>query len=320
MFINFLLLIVGMVLLIKGADFFVEGSSGIAKRLGIPSLIIGLTLVSLGTSAPEISISINAVLSGSSDMSVGNVVGSNICNIFLILGFASLFTPLIFSGEIKKYDIPIMLGLFVVLILFSFVITPNAIHWYEGIILILMFIGYTIFLIFRSRKNITVEENTEENKKVNIFKCIVFVAVGLVAIIFGGNFVVNNAREIALKFGMSETLVSLTIVAVGTSLPELVTSAVAAFKKEGDIAIGNVIGSCVFNIVLILGLSAIVAPAGPALMLNINNAIMWDMLVMLVGGILLMLISIFSKKILRWQGIMFLIIYVAYIAYVIIRN
>lgn len=319
MFINFLLLIVGMVLLIKGADFFVEGSSGIAKRLGIPSLIIGLTLVSLGTSAPEISISINAVLAGSSDMSVGNVVGSNICNIFLILGIAAIFTPLMFSGEIKKYDIPITIGMFIVLILFSFVITPNAIYWYEGIILLLLFIGYTAFLIFRSRNNITKKEDDEE-KKANIIKCIILVGLGLAAIIFGGNFVVDNAREIALEFGMSETLVSLTIVAVGTSLPELVTSTVAAIKKEGDIAIGNVIGSCIFNIVLILGLSAVVAPAGPAIRLDVSSLIIFDMIIMLIGGVALFVISLLSKKISRWQGIIFLIIYVLYIVYIIIRN
>lgn len=319
MFINFLLLIVGMVLLIKGADFFVEGSSGIAKRLGIPSLIIGLTLVSLGTSAPEVSISINAVLAGSSDMSVGNVVGSNICNIFLILGISAIFTPLIFSSEIKKYDIPITIGMFIVLILFSFVITPNAIYWYEGIILLLLFIGYTVFLIFRSRKNIAEKEDDEE-KKANIIKCIILVGLGLAAIIFGGNFVVDNAREIALEFGMSETLVSLTIVAVGTSLPELVTSTVAAIKKEGDIAIGNVIGSCIFNIVLILGLSAVVAPAGPAIRLDVSSLIFFDMIIMLIGGVALFVISLLSKKMSRWQGIIFLIIYVLYIVYIIIRN
>ena len=151
MFWNWVLLIVGMALLIKGADFFVDGSSGIAKKFGIPSLIIGLTLVSLGTSAPEISISINAVLDGSSDMSVGNVVGSNICNIFLILGLASIFTPLLISKDVKKYDIPIMVGLFVLLIVFSYLITPNVINWYEGLIMLLLFIGYTVFLIFRAK-------------------------------------------------------------------------------------------------------------------------------------------------------------------------
>ena len=178
---DFVLLIVGMALLIKGADFFVDGSSGIAKKFGIPSLIIGLTLVSLGTSAPEISISINAVLAGSSDMSVGNVVGSNICNIFLILGLASIFTPLLISKDIKKYDMPIMVGMFILLIIFSYIITPNVIHWYEGLIMLLLFIGYTIFLIFRAKNENQTEE--AEEKKSNIIKCIIFVILGLAAIV-----------------------------------------------------------------------------------------------------------------------------------------
>jgi cation:H+ antiporter len=317
MFLDWLLLIVGMALLIKGADFFVDGASGIAKKFGIPSLIIGLTLVSLGTSAPEISISINAVLAGSSDMSVGNVIGSNICNIFLILGISAIFTPLIISKEIKRYDIPIMLGMFIILVLFSFVITPNAINWYEGLILLLIFIGYTIFLIFRAKN--TPEDNLNEEKKVNMIKCIIFVVIGLAAIIFGGDFVVEHARNIALDLGMSETLVSLTIVAVGTSLPELVTSVVAAFKKEGDIAVGNVIGSCIFNIILILGLASIVAPIG-GVVLSVQSAIIFDLIVMIVGGVAMFTVSLFSKKISRWQGILFLACYIAYIVYIIIRN
>lgn len=317
MFWNWVLLIVGMVLLIKGADFFVDGSSGIAKKFGIPSLIIGLTLVSLGTSAPEISISINAVLDGSSDMSVGNVVGSNICNIFLILGLASIFTPLLISKDVKKYDIPIMVGLFVLLIVFSYLITPNVINWYEGLIMLLLFIGYTVFLIFRAKNE---NQNEEPQKNSNIVKCVIFVILGLAAIVFGGDLVVDHARKIALDLGMSETLVSLTIVAVGTSLPELVTSVVAAIKKEGDIAIGNVIGSCIFNIILILGLASVVSPFGPSGSLAVQSAVIMDVIVMLFGGVSLLLISCFSKKVDRWQGIIFLVIYVSYIIYIIVRN
>ena len=315
---DWVLLVVGMALLIKGADFFVDGASGIAKRFGIPSLIIGLTLVSLGTSAPEISISINAVLVGSSDMSVGNVVGSNICNMFLILGLSAIFTPLIIGKDVKKYDIPIMFGIFLSLILFSFIITPNRIDWYEGAVLLALFIGYTIFLIFRAKNSD--EEVDEEEKKINILKCIIFVVLGLAAIIFGGDLVVDHARNIALQLGMSETLVSLTIVAVGTSLPELVTSVVAAFKKEGDIAVGNVIGSCIFNIILILGLAAVVAPIGPANVLTVQPAIIFDVAVMIVGGLAMIVISLFSKKMTRWQGILFLATYVAYVVYIIVRN
>jgi cation:H+ antiporter len=258
------------------------------------------------------------VLVGSSDMSVGNVVGSNICNMFLILGLSAIFTPLIISKDVKKYDIPIMFGIFLSLILFSFGITPNRIDWYEGAVLLALFIGYTIFLIFRAKNSD--EEVDEEEKKINILKCIIFVVLGLAAIIFGGDLVVDHARNIALQLGMSETLVSLTIVAVGTSLPELVTSVVAAFKKEGDIAVGNVIGSCIFNIILILGLAAVVAPIGPANVLTVQPAIIFDVAVMIVGGLAMIAISLFSKKMTRWQGILFLATYVAYILYIIIRN
>lgn len=318
MFIDFVLLIVGMALLIKGADFFVDGSSGVAKKFGVPSLIIGLTLVSLGTSAPEISISVNAVLAGSSDMSVGNVVGSNICNIFLILGLASIFTPLLISKDVKKYDIPIMVGLFILLIVFAYIITPNVIHWYEGLIMLVLFIGYTLFLIFRAKNE---EQPKESNdKKTNMIKCIIFIILGLAAIVFGGDLVVDHARNIALELGMSETLVSLTIVAIGTSLPELVTSVVAGLKKEGDIAIGNVIGSCIFNILLILGLSSLISPFGPTHNLVVQSAVMLDVIIMLFGGVSLLVISCFSKKFDRWQGIIFLIIYISYVVYIIIRN
>ena len=294
MVIDFVLLIVGMALLIKGADFFVDGSSGVAKKFGVPSLIIGLTLVSLGTSAPEISISVNAVLAGSSDMSVGNVVGSNICNIFLILGLASIFTPLLISKDVKKYDIPIMVGLFILLIVFAYIITPNVIHWYEGLVMLVLFIGYTLFLIFRAKNE---EQPKESNdKKTNMIKCIIFIILGLAAIVFGGDLVVDHARNIALELGMSETLVSLTIVAIGTSLPELVTSVVAGLKKEGDIAIGNVIGSCIFNILLILGLSSLISPFGPTHNLVVQSAFMLDVIIMLFGGVSLFVISCYSKK------------------------
>ena len=250
-------------------------------------------------------------------MSVGNVVGSNICNIFLILGLASIFTPLLISKDVKKYDIPIMVGLFVLLIVFSYLITPNVINWYEGLIMLLLFIGYTVFLIFRAKNE---NQNEEPQKNSNIVKCVIFVILGLAAIVFGGDLVVDHARKIALDLGMSETLVSLTIVAVGTSLPELVTSVVAAIKKEGDIAIGNVIGSCIFNIILILGLASVVSPFGPSGSLAVQSAVIMDVIVMLFGGVSLLLISCFSKKVDRWQGIIFLVIYVSYIIYIIVRN
>lgn len=310
-----LLLVVGMALLIKGADFFVDGASNIAKVLKIPPLIIGLTLVSIGTSLPEASVSITSALEGLNDMSVGNVVGSNIFNTFLILGLSAIFIPLIIDKNMKRFDIPIMVCIYGILILFSFVITPFAISRIEGIILLVLFVSYLIFLVLRTKKQNKVElpQETEEKKK-PIWLSLIFVVVGVAGIIFGGNLVVNNASKIALVLGMSETLVGLTIVSIGTSLPELVTSIVAAVKKENDIAIGNVVGSNIFNIVFILGSAAVISP------LAINPVSIFDMAVMAGTGIITLLIALFSKKIYKWQGICMTLLYVAYVAYIIIRN
>lgn len=316
MFLNWLLLIIGMILLIKGADFFVSGASKIAKALRIPSLIIGLTLVSMGTSAPEASVSINASINNLNEMSISNVIGSNIFNTLFILGVSSFIVPVIINKDMKKYDIPIMVSMYVVLILFSFLITPYKLDIIESIILLALFISYMIFLVIRSKKsNIEVSEEKEEKRdKWYVIKGIIFSILGLAMIIFGGDFVVDNASSIAIKLGMSETLVGLTIVAVGTSLPELVTSVVASVKKENDIAIGNVIGSNIFNIIFILGLSSTISS------LTLTTAALFDMIVMLISGVIILLISFFSKNIKRWHGVIIFLLYVAYLAYIIIRN
>ena len=316
MFSNWLLLIIGMILLIKGADFFVSGASKIAKALRIPSLIIGLTLVSMGTSAPEASVSINASINNLNEMSISNVIGSNIFNTLFILGVSSFIVPVIINKAMKKYDIPIMIAMYIVLILFSFLITPYKLDIIESIILLALFISYMIFLVIRSKKsNIEVSEEKEEKRdKWYVIKGIIFSILGLAMIIFGGDFVVDNASSIAIKLGMSETLVGLTIVAVGTSLPELVTSVVASVKKENDIAIGNVIGSNIFNIIFILGLSSTISS------LTLTTAALFDMIVMLISGVIILLISFFSKNIKRWHGVIIFLSYVAYLAYIIIRN
>ena len=316
MFLNWLLLIIGMILLIKGADFFVSGASKIAKALRSPSLIIGLTLVSMGTSAPEASVSINASINNLNEMSISNVIGSNIFNTLFILGVNSFIVPLIINKDMKKYDIPIMVSMYVVLILFSFLITPYKLDIIESIILLALFISYMIFLVIRSKKSdMQVNEEKEEKRdKWYVIKGVVFSILGLAMIIFGGDFVVDNASSIAIKLGMSETLVGLTIVAVGTSLPELVTSVVASVKKENDIAIGNVIGSNIFNIIFILGLSSTISS------LTLTTAALFDMIVMLISGVIILLISFFSKNIKRWHGVIIFLSYVAYLAYIIIRN
>ncbi len=311
-----LLLVVGMALLIKGADFFVDGASSIAKTLKIPSLIIGLTLVSIGTSLPEASVSITSALEGLNDMSVGNVVGSNIFNTLLILGVSALFIPLVIDKNMKRFDIPIMVCIYGILILFSFVITPYVLNLLEGIILLILFVGYLFFLVIRTKKQNKIETIPEEEnkKKKPIWLSIIFVVVGVAGIIFGGNLVVNNASKIALILGMSETLVGLTIVSVGTSLPELVTSIVAAVRKENDIAIGNVVGSNIFNIVFILGMASTITP------LAINPVSIFDMIVMGATGIITLIIVLSSKKIYKWQGALMTLAYVGYLTYIIIRN
>lgn len=325
MALNIVLLIVGMALLVKGADWFVSGSSAIARALKIPSLIIGLTLVSMGTSAPEASVSINSAVNGMNDMSIGNVVGSNIFNTLLILGISSLIIPLSVGKDMKRYDIPIMVCLYVVLLLFAFVITPLKLDIFESVVMLALFVAYTAFLIIRAKKTNKIfatdgivtdvpPPEKQETKIKPIWLSILFAVVGLAGIIFGGDLVVDNAAAIAKTAGMSEALVGLTIVAVGTSLPELVTSVVASVKKENDIAIGNVIGSNIFNIVFILGLSSTIRN------LTLDWATLADMLVMFGSGAIVLIVALFSKKMQRWQGAVLIILYIGYLAYIIIRN
>lgn len=314
---SIVLLVVGMALLIKGADWFVDGSSKIAKALKIPSLIIGLTLVSMGTSAPEASVSLNAAIKGLEEASIGNVVGSNIFNTLVVVGVSAMFTPLFFTDEMKKYDIPVMLGVSLILILFGYVTTPLTLDLVESIILLVLFAGYIAFLIFRSKKNPPQENEEEKNEPITkwyVIKSIIFATVGLAGIIFGGQLVVDNAVIVGEKVGMSEALISLTILAIGTSLPELVTSIVASIKKENDIAIGNVVGSNIFNILFILGFSSTISQLG----------LVWqglfDMIIMIVAGIVLYFAAFTFKKINRVYGIVMILMYVAYLAYIIIRN
>ena len=312
MLFDWLLLIGGIILLIKGADFFVGGSSKIAKFLGIPSLIIGLTLVSIGTSMPEASVSVNAAISGLNDMSFSNVVGSNIFNTLLILGASSIIIPLTFDRDIKVYDIPIMVSLYALLFIFGFVVTPYKLGIIESIVLLVLFVSYIVFLILRAKKD--KNKNEEKDEKINVWVSSIFTVLGLAMIIFGGELVVDSASSISLQLGMSESLVGLTIVAVGTSLPELVTSVVASCKKENDIAIGNVVGSNIFNIIFILGFSSTISP------LVLNSQAWLDVVVMLVSGVLLLSVVIFSKNFKRWQGVLFVSLYISYLIFIICRN
>ena len=308
-----LLIIVGMVLLIKGADWFVEGASSFAKAMKIPSLVIGLTLVSVGTSMPEFSVSLTSSIKGLNDMSFGNIIGSNIFNTFVVIGVSAILTPLVVSKQMKKYDLPILMGIYLLLMLFSFVTSPLVINLWESIIIFSLTIAYTAFLIIRSKKEMK-EEKEESKKQRKWYINLLLVAIGLAGIIFGGNIVVDNASKFAYAIGMSELLVGLTIVAVGTSLPELVTSVVAAKKGENDIAIGNAIGSCIFNVILILGFCSIIQPA------TVAWSSLLDVVVMLISAIVIFLFSFKTLKVNRWQGIVMIIMYAAYLTYIILRN
>ena len=316
LFLEILLLVVGMVLLIKGADFFVDGSSNIAKAMRIPTVIIGLTLVSMGTSAPELAVSISAAIKGSNDISLGNVVGSNTFNTFLILGISAVLIPLIVDDGMKKFDIPIMLGIYALLLVFGFLITPGKLDLIESISLLVLFVGYMVSLFLRVKNDKTnkEEEQQETFTKKKIIISVILAIVGLAAIIWGSDLVVDNASKLAKRFGMSEAMVGLTIVAVGTSLPELVTSVVAAIKKENDIAVGNVIGSNIFNALLILGATSTILP------LNLSDNSLIDLIVLFASGLFVFIISRFSKNIKRWQGVLFVLIYIVYFVYVIVRG
>ena len=319
-FLNILFLIIGMALLIKGADFFVEGSSKVAKALKIPSLIIGLTLVSIGTSLPELSVSVNAALGGNADISYGNVVGSNIFNVYVVIGASALFTPMLVTKDMKKYDIPILIGIYVLFALFSFVISPLKLSRFESIILVILFVSYLVFLVLRTLKtnknnNEEVVEETQENSKPRkMWVNILFIILGLAGIIAGGEFVVTTAENLALMAGMSKLLVGLTIVAVGTSLPELVTSMVAAKKGENDIAVGNAIGSSIFNILLILGVASALAPIA----FEFNTII--DVVMMFISAVMVLLFALRKSVILRWHGIILILVYVIYLTFIILRE
>ena len=313
---DILVLVVGMFFMIKGADWFVEGASKVAKAMKIPSLIIGLTLVSIGTSCPELSVSVQSAIQGFNDMSFGNVIGSNIFNTFIVIGVSSFFVPLVVSKHMFKYDIPVAMAIYVVVLLMGFVITPNVINFWEGIILIVIMVAYTAFLILRSRDEIKAakEHDTDEGPKRKWYINVLLIVLGLAGIIFGGDFVVDSASYIAKTLGMSDLLVGLTIVAIGTSLPELVTSIVAAKKGENDIAIGNAIGSCIYNIILILALSSIISE------MPITMQQLLDVVVMLLSAVVIMVLSAKKKEINKYSGLIMIVIYVVYFTYIIIRD
>lgn len=314
-FLQITLLIIGFTLLVKGADAFVDGCSSLAKAFGIPSLIIGLTIVAFGTSAPELAVSLVAAFKGNSAISVGNVVGSNICNMLLVLGGASLFGKLYYKKKVVERDYFYLLISYFALLIISFgtfnqKTEAGIINRVDGLLL-LCFLGvYVYSLIMDTKKEIKKQEKTKERIT---FKKILFIIIGLIAIIGGGELVVNSATTIAKIIGLSDSVIALTIVAVGTSLPELVTSVVAVKKGESDLAIGNVIGSNIFNIFLILGLSATVNS------LTISFTSLIDMLVMFAAGLLVYSFTLKDQKVTKQRGIVLLVFYFAYVGYLLVR-
>ena len=308
------LLIIGFVMLIKGADWFVDGAAGIADKLHIPQLIIGLTIVALGTSAPEAAISISASVQGSADIAVGNILGSNILNILIILGITSVITPLAVQKSTVKYEIPFVI---IISVIFGLIgLFDNSIGFIDGILLWVLFIAYIAYLFIMTKKGkIQADESDDEDndkKPKKVWQLILFGIIGIALVVFGSNITVNAATEIATMFGMSERFIGLTIVALGTSLPELVTSITAALKKNADIAIGNIVGSNIFNILFVIGTSAMITPVA------YQNQFLIDSIFCVATAMLLLLLVLNKdKKLKRWGGIIMLICYAGYFVYLI---
>lgn len=306
----YILLLVGFALLVKGADFFVEGSSSVAKMFKIPSVVVGLTIVAMGTSAPEAAVSLTASLAGSNDMALSNVIGSNIFNLLVVIGACAVIKGVDTPSDILKRDLPINIGATALLLLLIWDLQISRI---EGIILLIGIATYLIVVVRQALKNRVQEADEEEEKALSPLLSAVYIIGGLVAIVIGGDLVVDNASAIASTFGLSETLIGLTIVAMGTSLPELVTSIVATRKGETGLALGNAVGSCLFNILFILGLSSTVSP------ISATGEGFIDTIILLGVTVVSYLFARSGQKTYRTEGIICLALYAAYMVYAIIR-
>lgn len=317
--INLALLLIGFVFLIKGADIFVDGASDTARKFRVPKMLIGLTIVSFGTSAPELAVSIQSILSGKGDILLGNVVGSNVLNILLILGLASLVGTLRVNTATVKKEIPVL-----VLITLAFAallsdkifgLAENIFTRQDGIVLLLFFCIFIYYLIGMARKKDTNEEENKDEKPVKLVKALLMIVIGLFGIVLGSDFVVKGASEIAATFGVSQRIISLTIVALGTSLPELVTSVIATKKGEYDIAIGNIVGSNIFNIGIVAGLPvAIFGGVGGGAFSYI------DIIALIISAVVLFFFARHGGRIGYKKGIIFLLMFVAYYGYVMMGS
>ncbi|MBQ7891135.1 MAG: calcium/sodium antiporter [Erysipelotrichaceae bacterium] len=304
---DFVILLIGFVLLIKGADYFVEGSSSLAKIMKIPAVIIGLTIVAMGTSAPEASVSINAALAGNNDIAISNVIGSNVFNGMVVVGICAFLQKFKVNEDISKRDLPINIIISIILCL---MIMDGTLNRLEGIILLIGMVAFIGMMVHAALNN---REEGEEIKALSLPMSIVYMIGGLIAVIFGGDMVVDGATAIATMFGLSQNFIGLTIVAVGTSLPELVTSIVATKKGESALALGNAVGSNIFNILFILGFSAVISP------LSVLGESLVDGMIMVATGALLFLFAKTKGEMDKKEGILCVLIYVAYTVFLFMR-
>lgn len=318
MLISVLLIILGFILLIKGADFLVDGASSLARKFNIPDIIIGLTIVSIGTSMPELFVSSTSTINGSSDMAIGNIIGSNLCNLLMILGISAIIKPVKFQKETRLIEIPTCL---IITIIFAiFCNTSGTISRIEAIVLIFLFVLFIIYTIIMAKKGNSFDGNTvieiqTDDKPLSLKKSIILIVLGIVGLKVGGDFTVENATNLARMFSISEKIIGLTILAIGTSLPELVTSVTAAIKGNSDIAIGNIIGSNIFNILLIIGVSAIISPLTYNFTYNIQIGIL------ILATIILSIFPIIPPKneMSRFNGLIYLAIYIIYMIIIFVR-
>lgn len=305
MMIQVVCLAIGFLMLVKGADYFVEGAAGIADKFGIPQLVIGLTIVAMGTSAPEAAVSITAALGGNAGITIGNVLGSNVFNVLLILGITACIVATAVADSTIRVELPFMVAITLVLAVLGF--TGENVSFWEGVILLVLFLTYLTYLFVMARKNR--QETDEEEEKRPLWKLILFAVLGLAVVVWGSDITVDAAVYIAEHLKISQRVIGLTIVAVGTSLPELVTSISAARKGKTDIAIGNIVGSNIFNILFVVGLSSLIIPIG------FEAAFIWDTMIAAAAGVLLFFCVIRKKQLTRTGGIILLLAYAAYFIY-----
>lgn len=322
--INCLLLVLGFVCLVKGADWFVGGSSSVAKLLHIPSIIIGLTIVAFGTSAPEAAVSITAAIKGQNDIAIGNVVGSNFFNLLVVVGICAIIKPMKISKDILKKEFPQSIAVGVLLLImcldtFIFKKDSNSVGHIDGLILLILFIGFVWMQVAHALKSMKTAKSPElvveaaEIKTMTPLQSVLFIVLGLALVIIGGDLVVDSATEIARAAGLSEAFIGLTIVAFGTSLPELVTSIVASRRGENDLALGNVVGSNIFNILLVLGASAAIHPVA----VSMNSV--YDLIILTIMSLITFAFAKARSEINRTEGVIMVAMYAGYIAYLFIR-